>query len=146
MQSLPISRIVFNKYDKDNSGTITIDEFKLMAYDLGYYLSDNELNMAIKKLDKNGGDSVTYNDFCVWWKDSDRWKNIKSSEENENILSRISEQFQNFDTDKSGTIDRNEFRDFWKAVNNKKWVSKYQERTMFEKLDSNNDGEISFNE
>eukprot|EP00833_Pecoramyces_ruminatium_P007045 jgi/Orpsp1_1/1181077/evm.model.c7180000075767.1 len=62
MQSLPISRIVFNKYDKDNSGTITIDEFKLMAYDLGYYLSDNELNMAIKKLDKNGGDSVTYND------------------------------------------------------------------------------------
>jgi len=33
-----------------------------MAYDLGYYLSDTELDLAVKKLDKSGSDAITYED------------------------------------------------------------------------------------
>jgi len=60
--NVPLSKIVFNKYDTDHSGSITIQEFKFMAYDLGYYLSDTELDLAVKKLDKSGSDAITYED------------------------------------------------------------------------------------
>jgi len=39
-----------------------------------------------------------------------------------------------------------EFKNFWKAVNNKKKVSSSEEEAMFKALDSNGDGHISFNE
>jgi len=58
----PISKIMFKKYDIDESGSITIDEFKNMSYDLGYYLSDTEINLAIKRISKPGSDSITYDE------------------------------------------------------------------------------------
>jgi len=59
-----ISNIMFKKYDTDNSGSITIKEFRNMSYDLGYYLSDTELELAVKKLDRTGSGSITYDD-CI---------------------------------------------------------------------------------
>jgi Ca2+-binding EF-hand superfamily protein len=37
---LPVSRILFNKHDKDGSGSISTAEFKDLAYSMGYFLSD----------------------------------------------------------------------------------------------------------
>jgi len=56
----PISEVMFNRYDKDRSGSITIDEFRDLSYSLGYYLNDTELDIAVKKLDKSGTGSISY--------------------------------------------------------------------------------------
>ncbi|KAL6612834.1 EF-hand [Neocallimastix sp. 'constans'] len=143
---MPLSKIIFNKYDTDSSGTITATEFKYMAYDLGYYISDNELEIAIKTVDSSGTGAITYDDFSKWWKNSDRWEKVKLTEENISILSTLSEEFQKFDTDKSGTIDINEFKNFYKEITKKANIFPGDEEAMFEQLDSNHDGQISFNE
>jgi len=145
-QNLPLSQIVFNKYDTDHSGSITVPEFRFMAYDLGYYLNDTELELAVKKLDKSNAGSITYDNFCSWWKTADRWNELKLSDENMALLSAVSGQFQMFDKDKSGAIDKTEFKRFCKEITNKKKVPPAEEKAMFEALDANGDGKISFNE
>eukprot|EP00833_Pecoramyces_ruminatium_P009022 jgi/Orpsp1_1/1183054/evm.model.c7180000083672.1 len=59
---MPLSKIVFKKYDTDESGTINATEFRYMAYDLGYYISDKELEVAIKTVDSSGTGNITYDD------------------------------------------------------------------------------------
>ncbi|ORX43596.1 EF-hand [Piromyces finnis] len=142
----PLSKIMFNKYDTDGSGSITVQEFKYMAYDLGYYLSDTELEFAVKKLDKTGSDSITYDDFKKWWGTTDRWNQLKLSEENMAILSAISGQFQMFDVDKSGSIDKHEFQNYCKEIAKKGKITTAEEEEMFRNLDINHDGNVSFNE
>jgi len=144
--NVPLSKIVFNKYDTDHSGSITIQEFKFMAYDLGYYLSDTELDLAVKKLDKSGSDAITYEDFNKWWKTADRWKDLQLSEENMAILSAISGQFQMFDLDKSGSINKEEFQNYSKEVAKKGNITIAEQEKMFNDLDVNHDGQVTFNE
>ncbi|ORX71005.1 EF-hand [Anaeromyces robustus] len=146
MAQIPLSQMVFEKYDTDKSGGISYAEFKAMAYDLGYYISDMELKLAVKNLDKSGSGSIIYDDFKKWWMDKDRWNNVKLSEENFKYLYEISSQFQKFDKDKGGSIDKKEFKDFWKEVTKKKKVKSSEEKEMFKKLDTDGDGTISFNE
>jgi len=143
-QNVPISQIMFNKYDTDHSGHITIEEFRSMSYDLGYYLSDTELDLAVKTLDKTGSGKINYNDFQSWWKSSDRWNKVKLTDENMTLLSALSGQFQLFDKNKSGSINKDEFKNFWTEVTKSKKVSEVEEREIFEQLDSNKDKQITF--
>lgn len=48
MSGTPLSKILFNKHDKDKSGSITRNEFKDLCYEMGHYLNDTELDHAIK--------------------------------------------------------------------------------------------------
>ncbi|ORX75228.1 EF-hand [Anaeromyces robustus] len=144
--SLPLSKLIFQKYDTDKSGTITSTEFRYMAYDLGYYISDSELEIAMKTVDSSGSGAITYADFSSWWKSSDRWNKVQLNDENMAILASISSEFQKFDKDRSGTIDRDEFKEFIKEITMKNTLTADDEKTMFEQLDKNHDGQISFNE
>ena len=45
----PVSRIVFNKYDKDNSDSMDAAEFKFMCMDLGHEYSEEELAQAVRE-------------------------------------------------------------------------------------------------
>lgn len=46
---------------RQGSGTIDVDEFKALVYDLGYFLSPAELYMAVQTI---GGRSINY-EFVV---------------------------------------------------------------------------------
>lgn len=50
--------IVFGKYDTDGGGTVSVDEFRSMVYDMGHSLSEEELAIAITQLDSNGDGSI----------------------------------------------------------------------------------------
>eukprot|EP00833_Pecoramyces_ruminatium_P004485 jgi/Orpsp1_1/1178517/evm.model.c7180000065647.1 len=56
------SEIIFNDFDHDHSGTISVSEFRDLTYSLGYYLNDTELDIAVKRLDKDGKDCISYNE------------------------------------------------------------------------------------
>jgi len=142
----PISQIMFNKYDQDHSGSISVDEFRNLAYSLGYYLNDTELDIAVKKLDRSGSGSITYPDFKAWWGNNDRWNSLKLSDDNMIILSAISGEFQIFDKDMSGGLNKSEFVEFFNKTNKNKIITASDEDEMFKKLDINEDGRISFNE
>ncbi len=46
-----LSRRVFNKYDKDGSGSIDQEEFRNMCYDMGHYLTPEETEIAFLQID-----------------------------------------------------------------------------------------------
>ncbi len=63
-----LSRVVFDKYDRDASGGIDSSEFRDMCYDLGHALSDAEYVLALQLLDANGDGRIEYSEFVSWWK------------------------------------------------------------------------------
>ncbi|KAG4089771.1 EF-hand [Neocallimastix lanati (nom. inval.)] len=145
-QNALFSKRMFDSYDSDGSGGISISEFRSLAYDLGHYLTDEELDIAIKTLDSKGNGNISYKDFKAWWSNPNRWAKLQLTDENVKVLSTISKEFQKFDKDKSGSIERSEFKKFYKAIHRNHNISTADEKTMFEQLDSNGDNQVSFNE
>ena len=53
----------FKALDKNESGFITLDEFKELLLDHGIYTSSNELLNLMKRFDKNQDGKVSYSEF-----------------------------------------------------------------------------------
>jgi Ca2+-binding EF-hand superfamily protein len=141
----PLSKRMFDKYDKDGSGSIDAGEFKGLVYDLGHSLNANEHQMAMKMLDEKGTGQIEYNAFKKWWADKDRFEKLKLDEKEEAILQQAVAHFKYFDKDLSGTIDKNELKLLHADLVKNKMTSFSLDDTQRD-LDSNNDGVISFNE
>ena len=66
--SKPLSRRIFDKYDKDNSGTISRAEFVLMLGDHGIYLVGDALELAILSVDYDSSGQVSYQEVKKYLK------------------------------------------------------------------------------
>jgi calcium-dependent protein kinase len=79
----------FHRYDKDSSGTISIDEMKQALHDLHLPNSDRDVKIAMKEMDVDGDNIIKFDEFkehCV-----------KKEKE-------IRQLFESIDTDKSGFV------------------------------------------
>jgi len=141
----PLSRRVFNKYDTDGSGQISVDEFKSMVYDMGYCLSEQELKMALLRLDSNGDKHISYDEFLNWWSTEDRFTKLQLNQQQAEKLEKSAAYFRYFDKDGSGVLDRKEFSGLHADLVKNKLINKSLDQTL-EELDTNRDGQISFNE
>ena len=54
------ARTLFDKYDTDGSGCISIIEFRKLCYDMGYFLTDKELELDVQILDVDGDGEINY--------------------------------------------------------------------------------------
>eukprot|EP01117_Protostelium_nocturnum_P004517 TRINITY_DN1631_c0_g1_i1.p1 TRINITY_DN1631_c0_g1~~TRINITY_DN1631_c0_g1_i1.p1 ORF type:complete len:169 (-),score=61.94 TRINITY_DN1631_c0_g1_i1:64-570(-) len=140
-----LSKLVFDKTDKEKKGYLTRDEFRSMAYDMGYYLSDKELTAALQIIDRDGNGQVDYNEFVAWWRVHNRFGKLALTEEQQKLLSNTATYFRYFDKDASGAVDRNEFVGLHADLLRHGITAKPLEQSL-EDLDSNRDGEIQFNE
>jgi calmodulin len=66
-------RSAFRVFDKDNSGTISSDEIAQVMLSFGEKLSDEELRLMIKEIDKNGDGTIDCmyahcSGFSISWK------------------------------------------------------------------------------
>ena len=50
-KEVPLSQLVFEKYDRNKDGILSPSEFHFLVYDMGYYLSPKEREIAYKKMD-----------------------------------------------------------------------------------------------
>ncbi|KAI9202552.1 uncharacterized protein BJ171DRAFT_513400 [Polychytrium aggregatum] len=141
----PMARIMFEKYDIDGSGSISIHEFRKLCYDLGYYLSDKELEIDIKLLDVNGDREITYDEFIKWWMSDHRFKMLQLTPEDYVQLQKACQDFQKFDKDDSGCIDIREFRGLYNDLVKKNMAPSSLTATL-QQIDTNKDGKVSFNE
>ncbi|CAF2503605.1 unnamed protein product [Rotaria sp. Silwood2] len=92
------------------SGSISRDELRFLCYDLGYYLSDNEIAWALTIIDKDGSGKIDYNEFTKWWKTSSRFEYLKMpNEQQERLLGRVVEIFRSHDKTNTGSLDRSQF-------------------------------------
>lgn len=58
----------FHSFDLDQSGNIDRQEFKLALHNFGYRISDNLINIMVKKFDRYGNGTILFDDFiqaCV---------------------------------------------------------------------------------
>merc|ERR1712216_237679 len=144
----PVSRIIFNKYDKDGSEFIDAAEFKFMVMDLGHQLSEEQEKFAILKIDKSGAGKISYDDFLAWWKEFDdgeqKWAALELDDEQLLQLSMLLTEFQAFDANDDGVIDRAEFTEMYESLK-AGGVEKPLE-TVLAELDINHDDKIVFNE
>lgn len=78
----------FRSFDSDNSGNIDQNELRTALTSFGYRLSDNLVNMLVRKFDRNGSGTILFDDFiqcCI-------------------ILYTLTAAFRQYDTDMDGVI------------------------------------------
>eukprot|EP00004_Rigifila_ramosa_P006004 TRINITY_DN1668_c0_g1_i1.p3 TRINITY_DN1668_c0_g1~~TRINITY_DN1668_c0_g1_i1.p3 ORF type:complete len:121 (-),score=41.54 TRINITY_DN1668_c0_g1_i1:55-417(-) len=66
MSNMGAAVAMFKKYDKDLSGSLTIEEYKLLCEDLGQKYTPAQLETALKALDKDSDGKVGFNEFLDW--------------------------------------------------------------------------------
>jgi hypothetical protein len=163
----PISQLMFNKYDVDESGKIAIvvfsfkelflfsclgsisrDELRSLCYDMGYYLSDDELTWAWTVMDKDGNGTIDYNEFAEWWKTSSRFEHLKMpNKEQAVLLHRLIEIFRSYDKDDTGTLNQTQFTAMCQALIQEDILNaKDHQACDFDEIDRSHDGRINFNE
>merc|ERR1712000_797357 len=119
------SKRMFNKYDSDNSGKISLKEFRSLVYDLGHALTDVEFDLAVKMIDSDGDGEL--------------------SEDQLGIITQAVTYFKYFDKDMDGTIDKEEAKALHADLLKNK-MTQYDLETTIKDLDTDGDGKISFNE
>jgi len=144
-QAQPISKILFDKNDRNHSGSISRAEFHDLCYSLGHYLKPEEAEQAFLMIDNDGSGGITYDEFLKWWRTDNRFEKLQRSDEEQALLHQCASYFQYFDKDRSGTLQTDEFRDTHADLVKNGFTAKSFEETLRE-LDSNGDGTITYNE
>lgn len=58
---------IFKSLDKDHSGFIDANELLLAGKELGVNLTKEEAEATLKKIDKNGDNVISFEEFSFWW-------------------------------------------------------------------------------
>merc|ERR1711935_309144 len=124
----------FKALDLDHDGQLTHDEL-MIGYSklMGEEEAKKEVDRIFKTIDVNGTGAIDFTEFLLA---TVNHKKLLSQE-------RLTQVFKMFDTDGSGTISRDEVKEFFSMSQegNESFVME-----LIEEVDKNGDGEISFNE
>ena len=140
---IPFTKVIFNRYDTDGTGSIDKTEFMYMCREMGLYMTPQEAEVAVKVVDKEGTGGVTYDSFKAWWSDPARLQKVSFSDGMLAYLNAAITSFMAYDTDGNGTISRAEFTRLHQGL----VASTYKtttEQADWDAMDSNHSGTISF--
>jgi len=138
-----MAEIMFNKIDADHSGSIDFNKFQLLCGNLGFTMTNVELQFAMKIIDKQGTGRVELEEFKVWWNKSERWTDMKLDEKDIEVRKSASQAFQTWDADNQGMIAKKDFEGFYTNLISKKLTIK-DKASCLKELDKNNTGHILF--
>jgi len=122
-------RKVFDEFDTLNTGTLTLAEFKAALTRFNY--SDDEIETIFRKVDVNQTNVINYTEF------------LAASLETQGSIEeyRLSEAFDQMDSDDSGYISRENLRDLLGKHSSEALIDK-----LMEEADLKKDGRISYEE
>eukprot|EP00055_Hartaetosiga_balthica_P005380 m.15684 g.15684 ORF g.15684 m.15684 type:complete len:161 (-) comp4508_c0_seq1:111-593(-) len=146
-----LSKIIFEYFDKNKSGTIDVSELKMIAEEMGCPLKDEDVEKSLQMIDKNHDGMVSYDEFQQWWQKRDRFSVLQEELEKqdradhlEQWLEGVTQHFNFFDKDKSGFIHAHEFEALYNNLKQSYNLGSMEEARAM--LDENNDGVISLQE
>eukprot|EP00056_Hartaetosiga_gracilis_P020164 m.17914 g.17914 ORF g.17914 m.17914 type:complete len:160 (+) comp8213_c1_seq1:78-557(+) len=146
-----LSKVIFELYDDNNSGTIEAVELKNIAAQMGYPMTDEDIEKSMKVLDVNDDGVITYEEFKKWWQQKNKFGVLEEEREKleradhwEQWLSSAKKHFHYFDKDKSGYIRAHEFEDLYNNLQKSYNLGTVEEAR--DELDANSDGVISLQE
>ncbi|KAJ1419123.1 EF-Hand 1, calcium-binding site [Sesbania bispinosa] len=124
---------VFEKFDTNKDGKISLEEYKAAARSLNRGIGDTEAIKAFKAMDSDGDGFIDFKEFMEMFKGEG---NIKEAE--------IKSAFQVFDLDGDGKISAEELSQILKRLGEICSLSAC--RKMVKAVDGNGDGFIDLNE
>eukprot|EP01099_Mayorella_cantabrigiensis_P008506 TRINITY_DN8003_c0_g1_i1.p1 TRINITY_DN8003_c0_g1~~TRINITY_DN8003_c0_g1_i1.p1 ORF type:complete len:268 (-),score=56.86 TRINITY_DN8003_c0_g1_i1:61-864(-) len=137
---------LFNTYDRDKSGDISIDEFDELTYELGHKLTKEELHHSFQKIAKQNPNRISYTEFKDWWQSDNKLALLHEIGDSEReVVSKAIKYFKKFDLKKNGSLDKFEFKKVYKQLYFDKLTKKDFE-SAFQELDKDKSGTISLNE
>jgi len=144
-EPLRVVESIFRKYDTDGSKTISATELIAVCYDLGYYLTPEESDVALKLLDKDGRGSIDFKEFLQFWRDSDKFKKLDESQ-TERVQQAIA-YFRFFDKKNCGSVSHDEYASLHAdLIKNNLLPASVTVAHGLETMDENRDGKVEFNE
>jgi len=141
----PVSEIMFEKFDKDKSGSIDAGEFQHLCFNLGYALSEAELAFALKTLDGDNSGKIELKEFKEWWRRPERWEELKLDAAQLEVRQQAADVFKTYDKDLQGAISTKDFDKFYGELLGGK-LTKKDKATALADLDKNGDGRVQFAE
>ncbi|KAM3293182.1 hypothetical protein ACQJBY_036632 [Aegilops geniculata] len=124
---------MFKNIDKDNSGTITLEELKNGLAKQGTKLSDNEIQQLMEAADADGNGLIDYEEFVT------ATVHMNKMHREEHLYTA----FQFFDKDNSGYITRDELE---QALKEKGMYDAKEIKEIISEADTDNDGRIDYSE
>eukprot|EP00470_Lotharella_oceanica_P006392 CAMPEP_0170177224 /NCGR_PEP_ID=MMETSP0040_2-20121228/9923_1 /TAXON_ID=641309 /ORGANISM="Lotharella oceanica, Strain CCMP622" /LENGTH=223 /DNA_ID=CAMNT_0010419797 /DNA_START=1 /DNA_END=672 /DNA_ORIENTATION=+ len=141
-----LAAIQFAKYDTDKSGSIDVQEFQNLCYNLDHALTSEEVKVCVMHLDADGSGKLEKDEFIKWWKlGSRRWSDIDLDAKEMKIRMSAASVFKSCDTDGSGSITPSEFDKLYQGLKEKKLTTATKEEA-FKALDVDQSKSIQFNE
>jgi Ca2+-binding EF-hand superfamily protein len=117
------------------AGTIELHELQQVMRKLGQNPSEADLIEMISSVDDNGDNEIDFEEFVIL---------MKSRISERDPEKELRDAFAVFDTDGSGSIDRKELKRLMKKLGQA--LSEAELDAMMDEVDTNGDGEISFEE
>mmetsp|Transcript_108152 Transcript_108152/g.220839 ORF Transcript_108152/g.220839 Transcript_108152/m.220839 type:complete len:212 (+) Transcript_108152:565-1200(+) len=118
-------------------GTIELHEIRQVMRKLGQNPTDKELNEMISTVDSDGDKEIDFEEFLILMKS-------RTETDPKDPDKELRDAFAVFDTDGSGSIDKKELKRLMKKLGQA--LTEAEVDAMMEEVDSNGDGEISYEE
>ena len=96
---------LFDSLDRNGSGSLERSEAKDLILQLGEDITASEMSAALSSMDADGSGEVTYAEFEKWWSG---WQ-AGSGKTSTDVSNELHDLFAEVDTDDSGGIDVREF-------------------------------------
>ncbi|KAI4331661.1 hypothetical protein MLD38_029824 [Melastoma candidum] len=153
LNSLRLRRI-FDLFDKNGDGTITVDEIGQALAVLGLEADSSELSATVRSYIRPGSHGLSYDDFVVLHESLDGFfgseEEMVGRCEETGGCSReetdLSEAFKVFDEDGDGYISANELQVVLAKLGLPEGKEIERVRQMIVSVDRNNDGRVDFYE
>ena len=126
---------VFDLFDKDKDGVITIKELGDVMGALGAYPTEAELQEINNEINKKGTGKIEFNEFLELYS-----RKMKEPDTEEDLI----EAFKTFDKDGSGVISANKLKHIMVVLGGKLTEEEVDE--MFKEADIDKDGFINYHE
>lgn len=133
-----VIRSLFDKYDKDGSGRLNNSEINdLLQKDLGF--SKEQAKVYSLLLDKDGDQSISFEEFLDWLHSGERFKAINDKSRFKTLCKAV-ELFKTYDADNSNNLSKDEFKHLLDSLG----YQGVDVERFFEYLDAHKNGKISF--
>ncbi|XVF34606.1 hypothetical protein REPUB_Repub18cG0073400 [Reevesia pubescens] len=145
-------RRVFATFDKNGDGFITKQELRESLKNIGLFMTENEVEEMVVKVDANGDGLIDFDEFCILCQAMDGQGGRRGEDGINGVVEEgdgeeeLKDAFDVFDKDKDGLISVEELGSVLCSLGLKEGNKTEDCKAMIRKVDMDGDGMVDFDE